>query len=145
MPEALDIEKLKKAADEQQEFESLDFLFLKHPEDNKFYAYRATFAQEPREFTSKAGNKYDCADCKVVQVVNDKDVKAGEKRTMILHYVLLKKLKQHAPIKDKTFDIMGKGLVSPKKGGRPYYNFAVLLQEGTLEASALTRLLPTTN
>lgn len=141
--EPLDIAKLKEATVEASKFESLPFLFPKHPEDGNYFAYRVTPTQEPRQFTSKKGYTYNCVDAVIEEVLNDEEVEEGKKYTIILHDVLFKQITKHTPITGKTFDIMGKGKIKPKKG-RPYYNFVALLTKGTLEASVLTRLLPTT-
>jgi len=154
MSEEIDAKALMEQKD--QEFVSRPLVFPMHPDEkNKFYAYRVKFSQEPRSFTSAAGNTYDCADGLLVEAVNsptfqDKDTKknkplvSGDEYTFILHKVLLKKIVElgGGTITGKTFDFAGRGKREPTKGGRPYYDFGVMLKEGTLAWSTLTRVLP---
>jgi len=136
----------KALMEEGKDFKSRDIKFFKQPDkENNFYGYRVKFIQEPRDFTSKAGNKYDCADGLLVEVVNDEDVKAGTEYTFVLPYVLKKKMleKGQGSITNKTFDVAGRGKRTPKKkGAREYYDFGVMIQEGTLSWSMLKRVLP---
>jgi len=145
---AIDVETLKDLK-EESDFVSLPFLFPKHPDDKgTSFAYRVKFKQNVRSFVSKKGNDYNCADAKLLKTFNDEDVEEGKEYTLILHEVLRKKLlKLIDPIGDvegdltkRTFEFMGKGMIRPKKG-RPYYNFAVRLYEGTLDAPILMRSL----
>lgn len=142
--EGIDLKALK---DESSgEFVSRPILFCKQPDGkNNFYGYRAKFIQEPREFTSKKGNTYQCADALLVEVTNDDEVEVGKEYTIVLPHVLKKKLLQlgGGEISGKTFDFAGRGKRQPKKaGGREYYDFGVMLKEGTLAWSMLTRTLP---
>jgi len=136
----------KALMEEGKDFKSRDMKFFKQPDkENNFYGYRVKFIQEPRSFTSRKGNTYDAADGLLVEVVNDEDVKAGTEYTFILPYVLKKKIleKGQGSITNKTFDVAGRGKREPKKkGGRPYYDFGVMIQEGTLSWSMLRRVLP---
>ena len=139
----IDIQALKN--EQSGDFESLPLMFCKQPDDNNnYYAYRATFTQEPRQFTSKKGNTYDCADAKLLDVVNDKDVKPDTKVTIILPTVLKNKIiKQgNGTITGKTYDFAGRGKRDPVKGGRKYYDFGVMLREGTLSWNTLRNVLP---
>jgi len=127
------------------DFESRPIAFSKHPDDkNNFYGYRVKFTEEPRVLQSKKGNNYDVADGTLVEVVNDPDVEVGKEYTWILPHVLKKKLLKQggSTITGKTFDWAGRGKREPTKGGRPYYDFGVMIKEGTLAWSVLTRCLP---
>ena len=142
--EGIDLAALK---DESSgEFVSRPILFCKQPDDkNNFYGYRAKFIEEPRQFTSKKGNTYDCVDALLVEVTNDEEVEVGKEYTIVLPHVLKKKLLKlgQGSITGKTFDFAGRGKRKPKKaGGREYYDFGVMLKEGTLAWSMLTRTLP---
>lgn len=140
MGEEIDVVKLKEA----KPAVGRKFLKIKPPEGKTFFAYRLKFLGEPhqresRKFTNPDGTpKIDTlGDVLIMAKVNDDEVEVGKEAVISMSANLLRQVETQKPLTGKIFDIMNRG----KPKGKAYYDYAALLQQGTLAWSVLEKLL----